>query len=249
MLIIIINEHCSLKGGDNLNQKTKKNYRHELKYQINYRDYLILRKRLSLFMKKDNYVNENGEYHIRNLYFDDYNNNAYRDKLNGVQNRSKYRIRIYNMQDNIIKLEKKIKRDKFILKEVVGISRNEYQNIRNGNVEFMKDKDEPLFKEVYFKIKNMSLKPVVIVDYLREPFVYSAGNVRITFDKNLRTGLNCLDVFSKNIPFVSAIENTWMILEVKYDNYLPSVIKNSIQVGSRIHQSFSKYVLCRKYTI
>jgi hypothetical protein len=228
-------------------EKVKDNYRHEFKYYINYFEYEKLKRRLSFCLDKDKFGDKFGNYHIRSLYFDDANNTALYEKQAGVLSRKKYRIRIYNLSDSIIKLERKSRNGQFISKKSVSITKNQYKNIINGDISFMLESQNSLLLEFYYDMRSNFYKPIVIVDYVREAYTWKHNNVRITFDKDLRTGLNNVDIFS-NIPTVDVIEKPMMILEIKYDNFLPDFIRNILQIDSSQKYAISKYVICRKFT-
>ena len=225
-----------------------KTFRHELKYYINYFEYEALKRRLASILKRDKYADDNGDYHIRSLYFDDEFSSALFEKQAGILQREKFRIRIYNLQDNIIKLEKKSRVGQFIHKESATISKEQYGKIVNNNIEFLKESSNKLFNELYFHIKAKNLKPTVIVDYVREAYVYNINNIRITFDKQLRSGLHNVDIFDKSMPTIDVIEKPLHILEIKYDHFLPDFIKNLLQIKSSQRYAISKYVICRKFT-
>ncbi|WP_127534074.1 polyphosphate polymerase domain-containing protein [Paenibacillus kobensis] len=222
-------------------------FRRELKYYMNYHQYFIIRQRLSSFMERDKHAGPTGEYHIRSLYFDDMENKALADKQGGVRNRSKYRIRIYNLQDKVIHFEKKIKRDEFIAKKKVSLTRQEADAIIAGDPSSLFVPEDELRMELYNEIAGRLLKPKVIVDYVREPYVHVNGNVRITFDKQLKTGLFSTDLFNPELGTVSTIDDHFIILEVKYDEYLPYHIQDALQLEGLHRQSASKYVMCRKF--
>jgi len=227
--------------------KNIKTFRHELKYYINYFEYEALKRRLSAILKRDAFSDKSGNYHIRSLYFDDEFNNSLFDKQVGILQREKFRIRIYNLQDRIIKLEKKSRVGQFIYKESATISRDEYNKIMDGNIEILKKSSNTLLNEFYFHIRAKNLKPTVIVDYIREAYVYNVNNIRITFDKNLRSGLYNINIF-EDILTVDVIEKPLLILEIKYDHFLPDFIKNILQIDSFQRYSISKYVICKKFT-
>ncbi|NHN32088.1 polyphosphate polymerase domain-containing protein [Paenibacillus agricola] len=226
---------------------TQLKYRHEMKYLINHHQFFIIRQRLKSLMSPDKNAGPTGEYHIRSLYFDDVNNKALHEKLGGVRDRAKYRIRIYNVEDNVIHFEKKIKRNDYIAKIKEPLTRDMYDAIIAGDYEVLNDPSKPLFMELYQEMKHKLLRPKVIVEYIREPFVCHNGNVRITFDKELRTGLHAIDIFDKKLYPIRAIDENQTILEVKYDEYLPEYIRAALQNEGLNRQSASKYVICRKF--
>ena len=220
-------------------------YRHEWKHEISFGDMLILRQRLSAVMKRDKHA-EDGKYLIRSLYFDNASDKALKEKINGVNHREKFRIRYYNYDTSIIHLEKKSKINGLCLKESVPLSAKQVQAIIDGDYGFMVDSGVPLIQELYSKIMSQGLRPKTIVDYTREPFVFAAGNVRVTLDYNIRTGINCTDFLNPNCVTVPAGEAP-IILEVKWDEYLPDIIRDAVQLESCRTGAFSKYAVCRIY--
>ena len=219
-------------------------YRHEYKHEISRCDLLELRSRLSAVMKKDAHTID-GKYFIRSLYFDNAQDKALREKLNGVNIREKFRIRYYNNDTSVIHLEKKSKVNGLCLKESAFLTKEMAQAIVDGNYEWMMKSDEPLIQEFYSKIMSQGLRPKSIVDYWREPFVFPAGNVRVTIDYNIRTGLNCTDFL--NPDCITVPTGDTVILEVKWDEYLPDIIRDIVQIPSCRTGTFSKYAACRIY--
>ncbi|MBE5039242.1 polyphosphate polymerase domain-containing protein [Ructibacterium gallinarum] len=220
--------------------------RHEYKYPINYMDYLVLKQRLDAVMKKDPHTGKNGMYHIRSLYFDTPDDKALKEKIDGVNKREKFRIRFYNGNDSVIHLEKKSKINGLCNKKSVPITREETEKILAGDISWMATETErPLLSELYSKMKSQLLQPKTLVDYERIPYVFSAGNVRITIDKNIRTGVYQKDFFDVFVPTVSASET--VLLEVKYDAFIPQFILDILQLNNRRTQAFSKYAACRIY--
>ena len=196
-------------------------------------------------MKPDSHV-QDGKYHIRSLYFDNIDDKALREKLDGVNVREKYRIRLYNHDHSFIRLERKFKHGGLGYKSSAPLTKEEAEAIANGDVDWMAQSDNEVILDFYTKIRNQGLRPSVIVDYTREPFVYSAGNVRVTLDYDIRTSLRCTDFLNPDCITIP-IKDSSSILEVKWDNYLPDVIRNAIQLDSRHSTAFSKYAACRMY--
>ncbi|MBR5826690.1 MAG: polyphosphate polymerase domain-containing protein [Clostridia bacterium] len=220
-------------------------YRHEWKHEISYMDVLTLRSRLSAVAKRDTYAVD-GKYFIRSLYFDNASDKALREKIDGVNKREKFRIRFYNHDTSVIHLEKKSKINGLGVKESTPLTPQQAQAIVDGNHEWMIRSEDPLIQEFYTKIKNQGLMPKTIVDYTREPFVLTAGNVRVTLDYNIRTGLRCTDFLNPDCITIP-VGNAPIILEVKWDEYLPDVIRDIVQLPSCRSGAFSKYASCRIY--
>lgn len=226
----------------NINTKT----RHELKYYINYFDYVTLRHRLKLVMQQDPHSLDDKGYYIRSLYFDDLDNSFMFEKQAGLIKRKKIRIRIYNNSAVTIKLEKKSKLDQLIKKEAVQISRQEYKKIMYNDIEFLREAGTQTSQMFYAEFKNCLLKPKVIVDYKREAYILHYAGVRITFDKLLCAGISTTDLFDAEQVLLRAIEPATMIMEIKYDSFLPDYIRSLIQTVSSRKVAISKYVLCRE---
>ena len=220
-------------------------YRHEWKHEISYGDMLVLRRRLSAIMKTDTHA-VNGKYLIRSLYFDNASDKALREKIDGVNVREKFRIRYYNKDTSLIHLEKKSKINGLCLKESTTLSAEQAQAIANGDYAWMPDSGVHLIQELYSKMMSQGLRPKTIVDYLREPFVFAPGNVRVTLDYDIRTGLGCTDFLNPECVTVPA-GNATIILEVKWDDFLPDIIRDAVSLESRRAGAFSKYATCRIY--
>ena len=220
-------------------------YRHEWKHEISYADLLAIRQRLRAVAESDPHA-EDGKYLIRSLYFDNMEDKALREKIDGVNLREKFRIRYYNGDPSVIHLEKKSKRAGLGTKYSAELSRDEAQKIVDSELDWMMDSGRPLVQELYCKMRYQGLKPKTIVDYTREPFVYRPGNVRVTFDYDIRTGLACTDFLNPACVTIPAGDAP-ILLEVKWDAFLPSVIRDAVQTPGRRVEAFSKYAQCRIY--
>ncbi len=220
-------------------------YRHEVKHYLNVSDLIAIRHRLSAVMEPDPHAVD-GKYLIRSLYFDNMEDKALREKLDGVNLREKFRIRYYNKDTSFIHLEKKSKHNSLGTKYEARLTMQEAQKIVDGDTLWMLSSDRPLVQELYLKMQYQGLRPKTIVDYTRKPFIYGPGNVRVTFDYDIRTGLNCTDFLNPDCITIPAGDSE-IILEVKWDEYLPSVIRDQLQTKGRRCTAFSKYALCRMY--
>ena len=213
--------------------------RHEWKHEITAADCLVLTARLSAVARRDRH-GQNGRYEIRSLYFDDPLDTALREKIDGVNRREKFRIRCYDGDASYICLEKKSKWNGLCGKRSVLLSAQEVQWILDGNLEWMPESGRPLIQELFCKMRTRGLRPKTIVDYTRDAYVFPAGNVRVTLDSNLRTGLD-------STSFLDPAGNAPVILEVKWDEFLPDVIREAVNIPGRRASAFSKYAACRIY--
>ena len=226
----------------------EKHYRHELKYSIPYAEYLAMRMRLRAVMTTDPHTDESGLYQIRSIYFDNSDDKALKEKIDGIALREKFRIRYYNDDLSFITLEKKMKVDNLCVKYDAPITEDECRRMLAGDTAFMKDHPEDLVRELYVKMKYQRLRPRVLVSYVREPYIYAPGNVRVTFDSQIRTSLFTQEFLNGGVSDISATDKPQdMILEIKYDAFLPGVIQDLVMVTSLRQQAFSKYGACRRF--
>ena len=219
------------------------NGRHELKYYINASDYAQLRARLRIVAKPDENAAADGGYIVRSLYFDDYADKAVFEKLSGLSRREKFRLRYYNGDTSFIKLERKSKSNRLCYKDSAAITAEQCGALLAGRYEVLKIPDNPLFMDFYTKIHYRNLRPKNIVDYRREAYVYPAGNVRITFDSDIRTSNNVAGFMAPELTTIPA--SGAILLEIKYDGFLPDIIRDIAQIGCRSQTEFSKYVAAR----
>jgi len=227
-------------------QEKKKQFRHELKYYLNMADYLVIRSRLSNIASSDPFAGSDGKYRIRSLYFETPDDKALQEKLTGVNEREKFRIRYYNNDTSFIRLEKKEKTANASSKVNCSITKEEVDRILAGDKEWMINAGRPLLVELYAKMKYLGLQPRTIVDYDRECFIYTPGNVRIALDSNISTGIYAVNLFD-DVPMIKAHGVPVIILEVKYDNFLPMIIQELVQLPNRRWTAFSKYASARVF--
>ena len=223
--------------------------RHELKYFINERQYFVLSGILDNLLNRDPNGDEYNEYHIRSLYFDTVFNSALFDKLNGVQNRDKYRIRIYNFSDKVIKLECKTKVGSLISKRSISSPRQLCEQLMAGDPAGLETTRSGLLNDVFREMTVNLLRPVVLVDYVREAYLHPAEEVRITLVKQLRTGMLSKELFDPYVPTMSPFDENLMILEVKYNRILPSYIRDILNTYCQgaLPSAISKYTWCRRF--
>ena len=217
--------------------------RHELKHYINYADVLQLRSRLPFVASLDkNAVVGNG-YRVKSLYLDNYNDKVLKEKIDGVNEREKFRLRLYNDDTSFIRLEKKSKKNGICFKESAIITADECTRLLDGDLSSQKENENHLCRELYAKMHYQQLRAKNIVDFQREAFIYQMGDVRVTLDYDIRTSNNVYD-FLKPEPILIPIAGVY-ILEVKYDSFLPEIIRGIVSLSSRRSTAFSKYAATR----
>lgn len=234
-----------------MKNSTTPKFRHELKFSISETEQEIIKRKLDILLQRDSNA-KGGIYRIRSLYFDDWKESAYEEKLSGVESRKKYRIRIYDDSDAVIKLERKRKEGFYIQKVSASLTRTEANRIIAGDYEFLRNRSEPICHDFYWECMANGMRPSVIVDYEREPYVYPYGEVRITFDTHVRAGVFSDNLFDAAVPVMEVMEPGLLIMEVKYTEFLPEMIRDLLPTADSVQMAYSKYTLCKemrkKYT-
>jgi len=232
---------------NNTNKEPK--FRHEFKYLCTDTQLAILKTRLMGLMAKDPHVGPNGVYHIKSLYFDDYNDRCFWENEDGVAPREKYRIRIYENSNARISLECKRKENDKIHKTSCRLTMEQFEYLAysKGNISF--DSLPPLAQKLQVLKMTSGMAPKVIVEYERTPYVYKNGNVRITFDRNITSSSQVDQFFNADAKKRPILPAGTQLLEVKYDEYLPDPIYHALMLDNMQRTNFSKYYLCRKYSI
>ncbi|WP_232698133.1 polyphosphate polymerase domain-containing protein [Brevibacillus daliensis] len=219
----------------------------ELKHEITAMDCFLLRHNLQHIMKSDPHANNNGTYVIRSVYFDNIDDKVVTEKKEGFYKRDKYRVRLYDHNTEYMNLEKKSKRNDLCQKQKCRITKEEYERIRHDDIGWMEEDERDLIRELYVQMNLFQLKPITIVDYKREAFIYEYGNVRVTFDSSIKTSFRNNDLLNPDITMIDILEPNMVVLEVKYDEYLPDVIRKMLQVSDRRKNAFSKYQVSRMF--
>lgn len=229
-----------------IDHKASEAMRHELKHQINLREDLVLSQRLRKIFPHDKNAGADGTYKVTSLYFDTPYDDALREKLNGVNRREKFRLRYYGDDISFIRVEKKYKENSLCGKRSALLTPIQVQKLILGEYEFLLDTGEPLLVEFYSKLQGKALQPKTVVSYSREAFCYDPGNVRITLDRNIRTAFNVTEFLNPTASCLNVLGDV-TVLEVKYDRFLPEIVRMAVQVDGRKSMACSKYALCRQW--
>ena len=222
-------------------------YRHELKYQISDAQVQLLKNRITHLIPADSHAGPDGTYTIRSLYFDDYDDRCLRENEDGTDPREKFRIRIYNASADRITLECKRKERGKTHKTSCRLTREQTEVLMQGKILPDIASQPPLLQKLTMQMMTRRMRPVVIVEYDRIPYVYKNGNVRITLDTNIRSSSKVEQFLEERIPNRPVMAAGQQLLEVKYDEYLPDFIYRALQLHSLRQTAFSKYYICRKY--
>lgn len=223
------------------------NFRNEWKHEITPFDKLILTQRLSAVMRRDSHATD-GLYYIRSLYFDDLHDTALYEKIDGVNLRDKYRLRYYNGDASYIVLERKSKINGLCSKKSVQVSKHDAELLSGNRIISVSDLESPEVQKLYAEMQSKGLRPKTIVDYTRIPFTYGPGNVRVTIDYDIRCGVLTTDFLNPNC-ITAPVPDSPIILEVKWDAFLPEIIRDAVMLPNRRAAAFSKYAVCRTYNM
>ena len=225
---------------------SKVTWRHEQKFWISNYQYHRLRSAFRGILYIDKHCYEEGDYNIRSLYFDSHQGEAAFDKLSGLSVRRKFRMRIYNRSSDVITMEIKNRFQDRISKQTCALQLDQALELIEGELPRLQDQN-PVLMQLYHEMNQKLIKPTVLVEYDREAYVHPMGNVRITFDKNLRSGGSRIDIFHPSPCSISVHSFEQMILEVKFDDFLPMTIRKILSQQLIGPQTISKYYLCRQH--
>ena len=224
-------------------------FRHEYKYLCSHSQSVILKSRLDALMKHDSHIVGDGSYLIRSIYFDDPYDSCFYDNEDGADPRAKYRLRIYNCDDSFISLERKAKMRSMTHKDAVRVTREQAMCFMRGHVPAVTDDMPTLLKRMLSDMTERAMHPAVIVQYVRLPYVEKSGNTRVTLDTQIASSQAFDRFFEKDIPLRKILPENKCLLEVKWDQFLPSYIYDTLQLEQMQWTAFSKYYLCRNYNL
>ena len=231
-----------------MNEKKEIKFRHELKYVISAGEVALIRNRINHLIPLDSHVGNTGAYTIRSLYFDDLYDSCYYENENGTDPREKFRIRIYNHSTERITLECKRKERGKTLKTSCPLTLEQTRMLMEGRILPDLANQPEVLRKLTLRMMTKRMRPVVIVEYERIPYVYKNGNVRITLDMNVSSSNSVECFLDEQIPKRPIMPMGQQLLEVKFDEYLPDFIHHNLNLHSLTQTAYSKYYLCRKYT-
>ena len=227
--------------------KNMQKFRHEMKYVISSAELAMLRNRVDHLIPVDSHAAADGRYTVRSLYFDDYVNRCFYENEDGTDPREKFRIRIYNHSCERIRLECKRKERGKTLKTSCPLTVEQTRLLMSGGVLPDIASQPPLLQKLTMQMLMRRLRPAVIVEYERIPYIYKNGNVRITLDMNISASKEVGRFLDDCIPLRPVMPCGQQLLEVKYDEYLPDFIYRNLQLHSLTQTAYSKYYLCRRF--
>lgn len=225
-------------------------YRHELKFLCGEGQLRILEEKIRHICRLDPHTGRDGTYVIRSLYFDTIDDRCFYENEAGVDCRRKYRIRLYNGNTDTVYLECKETRHGLKHKDACLLTGKQSRQLMLGWPVMEVLSDQGLLLRFLAARSAQILLPKVIVEYTRTPYIYGVGNVRVTFDRYIRSSSVVTGFLEPGIPGREIMAQDVHILEVKYDKMLPGAIREFLTAGQELSQtSFSKYALCREYSM
>lgn len=222
-------------------------YRHELKYICNEMELSVINARVQSLMQLDKNAAQNGAYNIRSLYFEDYYNTCFHENESGTDPREKFRIRIYNANAKKISLELKKKERSKTLKKSCSLTIEQCRQLMKGIPLPMSSQYDETLQKLNLLMRTRLMKPSIIVDYDRVPYICKDGNVRVTLDRNISSSVYVSDFLNPRIRKRPIMHAGQQILEVKFDEFLPDYIAKNMELSTLRQTAFSKFYLCRIY--
>ena len=219
--------------------------RQELKFYVNYLDYIKLSTILKAALHPDKHNCPNGGYLVRSVYFDTLFDSAFYEKLEGIEKRKKYRLRIYGKENGLVKFEIKNKLNNSILKETAIIKKEDALKVLNQEYDRLLSYNDLTLNKIYCEFIKYKYHPVVLVDYEREAYTWPINNIRITFDKNLSRNTINLNMFDQQIIKERILDQNLVIMEIKFEHYIPEWITDIFRSVSFVNSAISKYCISR----
>ena len=219
--------------------------RHEEKFLLNPGEAALVRGLLDGVLHRDRY-SAGGAYYIRSLYFDTPFDNDYADKVLGVSDRRKVRLRIYSTDAAAARLELKEKQGIYSHKTGVTLTRAQAQALIAGERDFLCRSADAAARRAGNLLVQEARCPAALIDYERTAWTMPVERVRITLDEHVRAAKSAA-LFDAAVPMVGVHSGGAVILEVKYDHYLPGHIRRMLSAVQGQGMSISKYAAAREF--
>lgn len=221
--------------------------RREIKYLLETIEYKKQRHYLEQILTSDIHNGSDG-YIVRSLYFDTIDDRDICEKEDGVEIRRKIRLRVYNPNDNYAFLEMKQKEGNYQIKRSLKVKKEDAIEISKSNYAPLLKYTEAFASEIYAYMTSNFYRPKVIIEYKRDAFIVKENSIRITFDHHISSTESSYDIFDSNLQLTPVMDTSNVILEVKYNGFLLSYVKDLIKNVSCVSTSVSKYYLSRNIT-
>lgn len=219
-------------------------FRQEKKYLLTAAEARRLSAYLGEVMIEDAHNGPQG-YSIRSLYFDSLNDGDYWDKVDGVELRRKIRLRVYGAKADFGMLEMKQKEGLYQKKRSLRMEREDAQRLCRGDYAPLLKYGEDFAAECYGLMHGRCYRPRAVVEYRRRAFIARENRIRITLDSQITATEARWDVFAPGLAQYPVLDPFHTVLEVKYNGFLLSYIKNLVNAANRSEFSQSKYCLAR----
>ncbi|MDO4566420.1 MAG: polyphosphate polymerase domain-containing protein [Oscillospiraceae bacterium] len=218
-------------------------YRRELKYEMSRTAFRRLEERLSGIMERDGFCKDEGGYRVRTLYFDTPFETDYYATRDGLENRKKIRLRLYSTGDEYLKLERKAKSGLEQSKTGITVSRALASEIIKGNFSALLELGDSFASSLAMELMSGAYRPQLLVEYARTAYIAPTNHIRITYDSGIRFSRSCTDIFAENPLLIPLTNEAMGVLEIKYDRFLFSYIKEQLRGVDELPEAFGKYVM------
>ena len=220
--------------------------RHELKFIINPQEAWILRERLAKAVRRDPHCRGPAGYFVRSLYFDNWLDSSYYDRLEGMEHRIKFRVRLYEFgPESFLKFEIKIKHNDLIEKKTAPLSRKNLETVLAGDFSCLVAEKNSVLNEIYYHFSRKRHRPVVIVDYFRDAFELDYNQIRVTLDTGLRKSQRIREALDPDLSTIPVLPENHVILEIKYHRFFPSWLQGLMGLQRFQRSAQSKYCFAR----
>lgn len=219
--------------------------REEKKFLISLAEFISKSHTLEQVMLQDPHNGLHG-YMIRSLYFDTPYDTDYYEKAAGVELRRKIRLRIYDPDADFAMLEMKQKQGTQQLKRSLRVTRQEAESLIRGNYSSLLTHSEEFAAELYAFMTTRCYRPKAIVQYNRKAFIAKENKIRVTFDNRITATESSFDLFSPRLAMNPVLDPYDVVMEVKFNGFLLSYIRQLIDSIDKSELSVSKYCLARQ---
>lgn len=229
-------------GGERLQQVL----RNERKFLLNTAEFMKKKHQLQQLLHEDPHNGPEG-YRIRSLYFDTEYDGDYFDKQFGLEVRKKLRLRLYDPAGDFAMLEMKQKQNVQQRKRSLRISREDALRLIRGDYAPLLRYREPFAAECYALMHTRCYRPRTIVEYRRMAFIAKENNIRVTFDHRIEATQSSFGLFDPHLLMTPVMDWSQVVMEVKYNGFLLSYIKDLLGDLGKSELSVSKYCMARQF--
>lgn len=219
--------------------------RNERKFLINTAQFMRTSHELRQLLHEDAHNGTCG-YIIRSLYFDTAYDGDFFDKEYGMEIRKKLRLRIYDPCGESAVLEMKQKQGEQQRKRSLRMRKEDALRLIACDYSPLLRYAEPFAAECYALMNTRCYRPKTVIEYRRQAFVAKENDIRITFDHQIAATESNFDLFDPKLIMHPVMAPNMAVLEVKYNGFLLSYIRQMLAGIDQSELSVSKYCMARQ---